>query len=75
VRTQTRLHSDNTPWQCLEGGGQSQPLDPPPQHQSALRIKSHQMKHILADVDANNRQIGQVFRFTFAHYRFSFCFG
>ncbi|MEW9920476.1 transposase [Marimonas sp. MJW-29] len=40
-----------------------------------LRIETNQMKDVLADVDANHRQVRKVFGFTCAHDCFSFCFG
>ncbi len=60
MRAETRLHPDHASRQGFKGGVQRQTLDPSSQDQSALRIEPNQMKDVLADVDANHRQVRKV---------------
>ncbi len=59
MRTQAGLHADNALRQGLEDLHQRQSLDLPSQDHQPGVVEAKQMKCVLADVDADNRNTGR----------------
>jgi hypothetical protein len=60
VRTQARLHADDAARQPLELGHQGQALDLPPNNNLAVSIKANKVEDILADIDADRGEVGNL---------------